>query len=353
MNGISVIVCCFNSAARLTPTLRHLYNQKGIPPSHFEIIIVDNCSTDGTAHKAREIWDGFHSDKPSFRIVAERKAGLSAARQRGIESSLYNYVLFCDDDNWLQENYLSSALGILSANPFIGVLGGIGEPVFEFQEPPFFWINQYHALAVGNQTNVVGDITDLRGVVYGAGMVVNKQAFNILKLKYRFDFQVSDRLENRLLSSGDHELCLAIKKIGFRIYLSDKLSFRHFIPHSRTTIPYYKKLFFGFGTAYAMLQVYRVNPMEINSLRNDYRYNMLRCLKKIISLQIKLLTNGYYLNNSKYKYVDILHALYSSRGQLIAHFKLKNAFKSKVLTLPIFNTSSEEITLSATNLNGI
>src|SRR5260221_11052912 len=104
-SGISVIVCCFNSATRISPTLKHLYNQKNISSSSWEIIIINNCSTDNTTEKATQVWDSFSSNKPSFKIVNESTPGLSVARQKGIDESYYDYVLFCDDDNWLEENY--------------------------------------------------------------------------------------------------------------------------------------------------------------------------------------------------------------------------------------------------------
>src|SRR6185437_15848637 len=111
--GISVIICCFNSAKRLAPTLEHLYKQKNIPLSSWEVIVVNNCSTDDTAPVAAQIWDSFPSHKPDFRVVDEQTPGLSSARQRGIDESRYGFVVFCDDDNWLDENYLSIALNIM------------------------------------------------------------------------------------------------------------------------------------------------------------------------------------------------------------------------------------------------
>lgn len=337
-SGISVIICCFNSATRMTPTLQHLYNQKNISSCSWEIIVVNNCSTDNTAEIALQIWDSFTSNKPNFKVVNEPTPGLSAARQKGIDESCHDYVLFCDDDNWLEENYLSLALNIMQNNMHIGALGGTGSPVFEKNEPPYFWTNQYNLLAVGNQSEIDGDITDERGVLYGAGMIINKTAYRILKEKFQFQFQLSDRMANNLLSSGDHELCIALKKIGFRIFYSKNLRFKHYIPGYRTTINYYKKLFLGFGASYAMLHVYRVNKKDLNYIKNDYRYIVLRCLKNIVFIRTKLFINGYYFNN-KYKYLNELHILYSYIGQLKVMLKVRNIYKVQSLALPLFSNN--------------
>lgn len=338
-SGISVVICCFNSSARIAPTLRHLYNQKNIPLSSWEIIVVNNCSTDNISEVAFKIWESFTLNKPDFKVVNELTPGLSAARQKGIKESYYDYVLFCDDDNWLDENYLSAALNIMQNNKQIGALGGTGSPVFKKKEPPYFWVNQYHVLAVGNQSEIDGDITDEKGVLYGAGMILNKTAYEILTDRFQFRFQLSDRIMNNLLSSGDHELCLALKKIGFRIFNSKNLRFKHYIPDYRTTIKYYKKLFLGFGISYAMLHVYRVSKKDLNNLKNDYRYIVLRCLKNILFIRTKLLINGYYFDN-KYKYLDELHILYNCIGQLKVMLKERNAYKKKFLALPLFNSNS-------------
>jgi glycosyltransferase involved in cell wall biosynthesis len=335
--GISVVICCYNSATRLPSTLQHLCKQKGISKSSWEVILINNCSTDNTVETANQLWNSLTSKKPDFKIINESTPGLSAARQKGIDESRFDYVLFCDDDNWLDENYLSNALDIIKQNPRIGALGGTGSPVFEKEEPPYFRINQYHTLATGEQSEIDGDITDERGVLYGAGMVLNKIAYKQLQETYQFQFLLSDRKSNNLLSSGDHELCLALRKIGFKIYFSKKLFFKHYIPGYRTTIKYYKKLFLGFGKSYAMLQVYRVNRDDLNSIKNDYRYIMVRCMKNILFLYLRLLASGYYFTNNKYRYVDQLHRLYGNIGQLTTMLEVKNIYKTQFSNLSLFN----------------
>ncbi len=335
--GISVIVPCFNSRARLAPTLAHLANQKNIPLSHWEVIIVDNASTDSTAEFSLETWNAHVGDKPDFKVVKEMTQGLSFARKKGIHEARFDYVLFCDDDNWLDENYLSTALKILETSSKIGVLGGTGLPVFEDKEPPYFWANQYHALAVGRQSEKEGDITDtIKPVVYGAAMFVNKKAFDILEQEFDFQFQLPDRVGNSLSSSGDYELCMAMAKIGYRIFYSDELRFKHFIPSNRTTIKYYKKLFLNFGISYAVMHVYRVNKNNINNIKNDYRYICLRCIKNIFLMNTYLFFKGYYFGINKYRHIDYMHQLYDSLGMFRTFLKSKNSFKQQFNNLPLF-----------------
>ena len=336
-NGISVIVCCFNSSARLQPTLGHLYRQKKIPAELWEVIIVDNASSDDTAARASEIWNSFASGGPAFKIVFEEKAGLSSARQRGIQESRFNFVVFCDDDNWLNETYLADAFAIMTSSPDIGALGGKGAPVFEGEEPPHFWENQYHVLAVGSQWHTPGDITEERGVLYGAGLILNKSAYNELIEKFDFNFQVSDRIGDSLASSGDHELCLALKRIGYKIFYSETLTFKHYIPKRRTTISYYKKLFLSFGKSDTMLLMYSITRENLNGIKVDYRYRCIRYLKNIIKTWLILLFTGYYTSSDKYKYIDALHRLYSNIGSLKRTLIMKNSFKKILNENPLFH----------------
>lgn len=336
LTGISVIICCFNSATRITPTLQRLARQENISFSNCEIILVDNGSTDDTAQKASAVWDSLDMLKPPFKIVTESTPGLTSARLKGIEASVFNYILFCDDDNWLDSNYLSIAVQVMESNPAIGALGGTGSPVFEDKEPPYFWVNQYHALAVGEQSKIDGDITNERGVLYGAGMILNKNAFKKLREEFKFEFVLTDRIGNSLVSSGDHELCLALRKIGYKIFYSKSLKFEHFIPKNRTTIHYYKRLFLGFGVSYALLHIYRINKKNVNDIRNDYRYICMRGIKNIITATGKLVFKGYHFSANKYKYVDDLHQLYNNIGILHTFLKVGNTFKKKFANYSLF-----------------
>ena len=58
----SIIICCFNSAKRIEPTLGHIAKQNS---SHFkfEVILVDNNSTDETQTISLNIWNSFNSKK--------------------------------------------------------------------------------------------------------------------------------------------------------------------------------------------------------------------------------------------------------------------------------------------------
>ena len=71
--SISVVICTFNGAKRLVPTLEHLRQQKGAEQIEWEVVVVDNASTDGTAAVARTLWP-INNPVP-LRIVREPEQG--------------------------------------------------------------------------------------------------------------------------------------------------------------------------------------------------------------------------------------------------------------------------------------
>src|SRR5690606_30759578 len=102
--GISVIICTYNGAERIVPTLKALQSQILDPTIQVEVILVNNRSTDTTIEVAQTTWGNFPIP---LLIEFEAEAGVSRARRKGIEVAQYEYILFCDDDNHLFQDYLS------------------------------------------------------------------------------------------------------------------------------------------------------------------------------------------------------------------------------------------------------
>lgn len=98
----SVILCTHNHADRLERTLADLAALKP-PQAPWEFLIIDNGCTDGTpALLARHAWPtGWN-----VRIVREEQLGLSNARNRGIAEARGDYVIFMDDDETADPDWL-------------------------------------------------------------------------------------------------------------------------------------------------------------------------------------------------------------------------------------------------------
>jgi len=255
--GVSIIVCCFNSKDRLPETLRHIALQKLPNDVDCEVIVVDNASTDGTGKVAARLWAEFDVTHIPLNIVDEVKPGLMNARQRGVDVSKYEYLVFCDDDNWLSDNYAINAFNTLNNNPGIAALGGINLGVFEQGAPPE-WIEEFGSgYAIGKQGT--GELSILKGGGYlvGAGICVKKSAYINVK-KSGFKLLLSGRTGSSVIGGEDVELCYIFKIAGYEIAFSDKLVLQHYMPANRMTKKYLINMWRQYPAQWMIFDAYKI-----------------------------------------------------------------------------------------------
>jgi glycosyltransferase involved in cell wall biosynthesis len=250
--GISIVICTYNGASRLPTTLHHLAMQVVPRELNWEIVVVDNASTDASAQVAREEWSKYKSSG-AFSIVYQPIPGLSSAREMGFAKARYNFIIMCDDDNWLNPKYVALAFEIMQANPKIGLLGGNGEFVYEIEPPD--WLRGHSMYAGGPQAPQSGPATDFK--LYGAGSVLRKSAYDLV---YQSGFRslLSDRMAAQLTSGGDHELCYALALAGFDIWYDERLTFKHFIARDRINWEYYIRYIRESASCFELLEPYKI-----------------------------------------------------------------------------------------------
>lgn len=254
IEGVSVVICCYNSSARLPETLRHLSLQmlsKGRP---WEVVVVDNASRDDSALAASEWWQKLGQPAP-MTIVCEPTPGLSAARRAGISAARYEYLVLCDDDNWLAPDYLEKVYANLSSDPLIGCLGGKNLPQAATRLPEWFE-SVCEMYAVGSQGISSGDVS-ARRFVFGAGMALRKSVWNGLILKGYQSF-LSDRTGKSLSSGGDAEICAWHLLEGLRLQYDETLILTHFIPDERLNNEYVESLKNGMILSNGVLRMYHL-----------------------------------------------------------------------------------------------
>ena len=109
MNSLTVAVCTYNRAHRLPKLVRALRQQEC--PIPFEILIVDNNSTDGTQAVLEQL---SLEDGHPLRFVKETQQGIVFARNRALEESLSStYMAFLDDDELPLPGMLKAAIDAL------------------------------------------------------------------------------------------------------------------------------------------------------------------------------------------------------------------------------------------------
>ena len=130
---ISVAVCTYNRADVLPKCLESLANQTA-DTELFEVLIIDNNSTDNT----KEIAIEFCEKHSNYKYISEEKQGLSHARNRAIDEAKGKYVAYIDDDAIADKNWIEKIFSVIQNNKDIAAFGGKILPWYNTEKPKWF-----------------------------------------------------------------------------------------------------------------------------------------------------------------------------------------------------------------------
>lgn len=131
---ISVVVCTYNRSELLYKCLQSLTGQT-LDSSLFEVLILDNNSTDATP----KIADRFVKNNQNFRNISELNQGLSHARNRGWREARGKYVAYIDDDAKATPDWCERILNVFNTvTPTPVAVGGQIHPFYEIPPPAWF-----------------------------------------------------------------------------------------------------------------------------------------------------------------------------------------------------------------------
>lgn len=210
----------------------------------WEVLLIDNGSTDKTNIIAKESVKGTRLEK-IFRVVKENKPGISNARNRALKSSQYGVISFVDDDNYVSPKWVESVADIFEEHKEVAVVGGKNKSL-KIEDTPVWFEKYKHCYAIGEQSDVSGDISISRGFVWGAGMSVRKQAWVDIK-NNGFMFFLTGRVGKVRSAGEDSELSFALRLFGWKIWYDKRLSLVHDIDQTRLSWSELRIMFRGFG----------------------------------------------------------------------------------------------------------
>ena len=248
-DGVSLIICTYNGKDKLVKTLTAIRQLEA--KCNWELLIVDNASTDGTGNVVKELLATAVLD---WKLLQEVNPGLIHARLCGLRAAKYGILLYCDDDNTLDKNYVQIGYEILSQNTSLGALGGCGIPVLEIEKPK--WFDSYsHSFAVGPQANEDGVLKEFPAELYGAGTFFRKEPLANF-INKGFHSVMSGRKGATLASGEDVEWCYLIQLAGYKIGYNKGLVFEHLLPSNRISWDYYLRLKAGISSGVCRLLSY-------------------------------------------------------------------------------------------------
>jgi glycosyltransferase involved in cell wall biosynthesis len=237
---LSIIVCTYNRDKYLHSALRCIA-ENGFPTEAYEIVLVNNMSTDNTEAECKRFEHGFPN--VNFRYFVETNQGLSHARNRGIEESRGETLLFLDDDSFIQKNYLKNLQKQLKEHPDADAFGGKIDPIFESGEPPK-WLSKWNYSWV-SAIDLGEKVCQFKGKAFpiGANMGIRKAMLDKIGV---FNTQLG-RTKKNLMGGEEKDLFERIRQQGGNIYYFPDVVVHHVIPPSRTTKDYVKRLGEGVG----------------------------------------------------------------------------------------------------------
>lgn len=252
----TMVIPTHNGVQRLGAPLTALSRQDA-PPTSFEVIVIDNASTDRTATFAsgHPALKALVANGCSCRVIREESLGLTSARIRGIQEALGEYVCFLDDDNYPAADFVSEGLKAFGEAD-VGVVTSRVFPRYEVPPPASIYRRQ-HLLAIndalGSQMRDFGTGATLAPTL-GAGMWVRRSAFLSAVPWADPRRLLCDRAGTELTSGGDIELGYLIGKAGWRRIYWPGLVVWHEIPRERLALRYFTRLITGVVRSKATLE---------------------------------------------------------------------------------------------------
>jgi glycosyltransferase involved in cell wall biosynthesis len=164
---VTVVLPTFNRSHIVTQVLETICAQD-YPKDFYEIIVVDNNSSDGTEAIIKRFALGRNIN---IRYVKEARPGLVFARHTGAANAKGNIVLYGDDDAFYEPNWISAVVDVYERHPEVGAVGTSIE--IRWDKPPSDWVRLYEPY--------LGQINYGTDCVVGVGLSINGGSFSVKK----------------------------------------------------------------------------------------------------------------------------------------------------------------------------
>ena len=258
---ISAVVCTLNRVDYLRKALQSLVDQT-LPKERYEILVVDNGSTDDTKSVVCAEFKGVSN----VRYVCEPALGLSHARNAGWRNATGKYVAYLDDDAVASPRWLERILDVFeTVKPQPGGVGGKVEPVWEAPRPQWLSDAMVPYLTVVSWSDAPTILAENQWLA-GANM-----GFPRALLEAVGGFFVGlDRKGSKLLSMGDVVLQRELESKGYRCFYHPAIEVKHHLPPSRLTKGWFARRSYWQGVSDAVVLVHQSKPTASKRFRMGF-----------------------------------------------------------------------------------
>lgn len=247
----TVAIPTYNGESRLPKLLERLRSQINTEHFSWEILVIDNNSTDETAKLIQEIQANWSSDNP-LRYCFEAEQGAAFARQQAIREARGELIGFLDDDNLPVPDWVAQAYLFAQEHPKAGAFSGQIHGDFEVKPPENFErIQAFLAIREHGPVPYLFEPQNLK-LPPAASLVVRKQAW--LKSVPSRPL-LTGKLPGLMVQGDDYEPLLYMHKVGWEIWYTPTLHTYHQIPQWRLERDYLLSISRGCGLATCHLRL--------------------------------------------------------------------------------------------------
>jgi glycosyltransferase involved in cell wall biosynthesis len=213
----------------------------------FELIVVDNKSTDGT----RDIVSLLAAGDSRVRYAFEARQGLSYARNTGVAEARAPVIAFTDDDVRVDPNWVAAIVRGFDAHPESEFLGGRVLPIWPASPPAWLTRDQWAPLALVDHGDDPIAITAEHPIcLIGANVAFRRAAFDTVG-GFGADFQ---RVRDGIGSLEDHEFQLRVLRAGRTGLYDPRIVVHAEVQPNRLDRAYHRRWHTGHGHFHALLR---------------------------------------------------------------------------------------------------
>ena len=248
MTGISIIICTHNPDKfifrRVLEAIAVCEQPSGCG---LECLIIDNKSVPSLEQETYilEILKMIEGG----RIIEETNQGLTQARKRGIKEASFSHLLFVDDDNELDKDYLVQICKLIKNHPGLAAFNagvirvnfiGIVEEWFIKKAKSYYQDSDLPETIYGN------DNKSFSFWPFGTGLLVSKEVcdYYVNKLE-QGQFTLTDRNGKTLSSGGDGQMVACAIEMGYSIGRARELGLNHLIAARKANMGYLTRVSYG------------------------------------------------------------------------------------------------------------
>jgi glycosyltransferase involved in cell wall biosynthesis len=326
---ISIIIPTFNREKQLNRTLRSLV-QVNSQANDFEILVIDNGSTDGTKEIVHDFI--YENSKHNIVYIYDPIPGLMTGRHRGAIEAKGEILTFIDDDVQVSPNWLNGIIETMDARKDVDLLTGPNLPLYESYPP--YWLNYFWGKVYDGKQCGWLSLLDLGNksieihpnYVWGLNFTIRKNVF--FELKGTHPDSIPKEYQ---IYQGNGETGLTMKAFinnKKALYLPKALVY-HEVPESRMTLDYFEKRAYFQGVCNSFTQLRLSNQQnDVKLIAKVKPRNGLFELKKLIKKEVKNLIFPKKQNNQNVEPTEILEFRKLLENKLQEGFDFhQNAYK--------------------------